>query len=252
MNITAVIPARYAASRFPGKLLEKIGNQSIIATTYRAACAIRCFDQVIVATDDQRIYDEIKNIGGNVCMTSSHHQSGSDRIAEVMAEQTADIVVNIQGDEPFIQKKSMELLLDIFKKDTEQSVDVASLMEILSEKDEIRNPNNVKVVVDKNYNALYFSRAPIPYPREIQSNTLYYKHIGVYAYRKSALMAFADLPRGFLEPTEKLEQLRYLENGFRLRLAVTDLPTIGIDTPQDLEKARKMIAEERKFNSNVK
>lgn len=239
MKIVAMIPARYNASRFHGKLMKDLEGKPVIVRTYEAVKNTQLFDQVTVVTDDKRIGEAIQNVGGNVFYSQKEHQSGSDRIAEACEKNDADIIINIQGDEPFTHKKSLELLIDIFKNDTTHKVDVATLMEALTEEKDINNPNNVKVVVSKNNDALYFSRAAIPYPREENTNISYFKHIGIYGYRKSALIAFPTLSPSVLETTEKLEQLRYLENGFTIRLAQTDQPTIGIDTEEDLNEARK-------------
>lgn len=238
MKIVAVIPARYQASRFPGKLLQKLGDKTVITSTYLSVVKTNLFDEVIVAADDQRIIQEIEKNNGKTILTSSNHESGSDRIAEVVQNMDVDIVVNVQGDEPFTQKKPLQDLIEIFKKDEKKEISVATLIETLTKKEEIKNPNNVKVVLDKEHNALYFSRSVVPFPREQNSDVTYYKHIGIYAYRKNALMDFTQLPQGNLEKIEKLEQLRYLENGYKIRVAETPYTTIGIDTPQDLEKAR--------------
>lgn len=238
MKIIAVIPARFEASRFPGKLLKTLGKHSVIGTTYLAVKNTELFDEVIVAADDQRIVDEISGLGGKVVMTSLDHASGSDRIAEVIRDLEVDVVVNVQGDEPFTAKEPLFDLIQVFKKDMGQQIDVATLMERMKDESAIQNPNNVKVVLDAKQNALYFSRAIIPFPREKEAEITYFKHIGVYAYRKEALMAFTDLAPGKLEQIEKLEQLRYLENGYRIKVVETQYKTIGIDTPEDLDEAR--------------
>ena len=238
MKILAVIPARYAASRFPGKLLQKLGAHSIIVQTLKSVQKTTLFDEVLVATDDDRIYQEVQAHGGKAVMTSAQHHSGSDRIAEVLQKFPCDVVVNIQGDEPFTQAADLQALIDIYKQDVEEKIQVATLMEEITDAEEINNPNNVKVVMDNQNRALYFSRAPIPFYRENQPEKKYYKHIGIYAYRAQVLLAFTQLPPGTLEQAEKLEQLRYLENGFNIQLELTTHKTIGIDTPEDLEKAR--------------
>jgi len=238
MKVIAVIPARYGASRFPGKLLEKLGNHSVIASTYLAVKNSGLFHEVIVATDDQRIVDEISEYQGTVVLTSSDHQSGSDRIAEVIKDREVDIVVNVQGDEPFTASEPLAMILEVFKEDVHQKVDVATLMEKMKDPKEIKNPNNVKVVFDAQHYALYFSRSVIPFSRDTEKNIKYFKHIGIYAYRKKALLNFTQMPTGRLEEIEKLEQLRYLENGYRIKMIETQHPSIGIDTPEDLENAR--------------
>lgn len=235
-----MIPARYAASRFPGKLTKDLEGKPVIVRTFEAVVNTNLFEEVFVVTDDDNIENAILQAGGKVIRSKKEHLSGSDRLAEACENLEVDVIVNIQGDEPFTEKKNLEILLNIFKKDAEKQVDVASLMEQLHDGEDIANPNNVKVVVNKNGDALYFSRAFIPFPRDEKSEGVYFKHIGIYAYRKHALMQFTQLGESMLEKTEKLEQLRYLENGFRIRLAVTDVSTIGIDTESDLEKARNL------------
>lgn len=235
-----MIPARYEASRFPGKLMKDLEGKPVIVRTFEAVFNTHLFEQVYVVTDDDRIEETILNAGGKVIRSKKEHQSGSDRIAEACEDLEADVIVNIQGDEPFTEKKNLEMLLKIFSEDANNQVSVASLMERLHNPEDVCNPNNVKVVVSKNGEALYFSRAFIPFPRDEKSEGIYFKHIGIYAYRKEALMQFTQLEESILEKTEKLEQLRYLENGFRIRLAETDISTIGIDTEEDLQKARQL------------
>ncbi|MDO5608086.1 MAG: 3-deoxy-manno-octulosonate cytidylyltransferase [Capnocytophaga sp.] len=242
MNFTAMIPARYAASRFPGKLLQDLGGKPVIVRTYEAVVASELFDQIYVVTDDTTIGEVVRINGGNVLYSRKEHQSGSDRLAEACEDLDTDIIVNIQGDEPFTHKDSLKLLLDIFRNDCEYKVDVATLMEKIADPEDIANPNNVKVVTDLANNALYFSRAFVPFPRDKNSDYPHYKHIGIYAYRKEALMAFTKMEASPLEKLEKLEQLRFLENGYRIRLAITPHSTIGIDTPEDLIKARNLIS----------
>lgn len=241
MKIIAVIPARYASTRFPAKLMQDLGGKTVILRTYEAAINTHLFDDVFVVTDSDLIYNEIIANGGKAIMSIKEHESGSDRIAEAVENMDVDIVINVQGDEPFINKKPLEQVIQIFRNDTEKKVDLASLMFEIKEKSEIENPNNVKVIVDQNGFALYFSRSVIPYPREENVGVRYMKHIGIYAFRKEALMDFYRLPMLSLEASEKLEQLRYLEYGKRIRMVETDHGSIGIDTPEDLEKARKML-----------
>lgn len=241
MKIIAVIPARYASTRFPAKLMQDLGGKTVILRTYEAAIETHLFDDVFVVTDSDLIYNEIISNGGKAIMSIKEHESGSDRIAEAVENMDVDIVINVQGDEPFINKKPLEQVIQIFRNDTEKKVDLASLMFEIKEKSEIENPNNVKVIVDQNGFALYFSRSVIPYPREENVGVRYMKHIGIYAFRKEALMDFYRLPMLSLEASEKLEQLRYLEYGKRIRMVETDHGSIGIDTLEDLEKARKML-----------
>jgi len=241
MKIIAVIPARYASTRFPAKLMQDLGGKTVILRTYEAAINTKLFDDVFVVTDSDLIYNEIISNGGKAIMSIKEHESGSDRIAEAVENMDVDVVINVQGDEPFINKKPLEQVIEIFRNDAEKKVDLASLMFEIKEKSEIENPNNVKVIVDQNGFALYFSRSVIPYPREENVGVRYMKHIGIYAFRKEALMDFYRLPMLSLEASEKLEQLRYLEYGKRIRMVETDHGSIGIDTPEDLEKARKML-----------
>ena len=241
MRIIAVIPARYASTRFPAKLMQDLGGKTVIARTYEAAVATQLFDDVFVVTDSQLIFDEILLKGGKVIMSIKEHESGSDRIAEAVESIDTDIVVNVQGDEPFINKEPLAAVLEEFRKDTQKEIDLASLMREISDWDAIENPNNVKVIVDQNNFALYFSRSVIPYPREKNAGVRYFQHIGIYAFRKQALLDFSKLPMKSLEASEKLEQLRYLEYGRRIKMVETTHVGIGIDTPEDLEKARLML-----------
>ena len=241
MKIIAVIPARYASTRFPAKLMQDLGGKSVIVRTYEAAIATNLFDDVFVVTDSTLIYDEIIAHNGKAIMSIKEHESGSDRIAEAVENIAVDVVVNVQGDEPFIDKKPLEELINVFKKDSDKKVDLASLMFQITDKEEINSPNNVKVIVDQQNFALYFSRSVIPFPREENVGVRYMKHIGIYAFRKQALLDFYSLPMLSLEASEKLEQLRYLEYGKRIKMVETAHGSIGIDTPEDLEKARKMV-----------
>jgi 3-deoxy-manno-octulosonate cytidylyltransferase (CMP-KDO synthetase) len=241
MKIIAVIPARYASTRFPAKLMQDLGGKTVITRTYEAAVKTQLFDDVFVVTDSNLIYDEIINNGGKAIMSSKEHESGSDRIAEAVENLEVDIVVNVQGDEPFINAEPLAKVLEVFRNDADKKVDLASLMVEISDAAEIENPNNVKVVVDQNGFALYFSRSIIPYPRDINAGVRYMKHIGIYAFRKQALLDFYSLPMKSLEASEKLEQLRYLEYGKRIKMVETTHVSIGIDTPEDLEKARKIL-----------
>jgi 3-deoxy-manno-octulosonate cytidylyltransferase (CMP-KDO synthetase) len=241
MKIIAVIPARYASTRFPAKLMQDLGGKTVILRTYEAAINTQLFDDVFVVTDSDLIFDEIVSNGGKAIRSIKEHESGSDRIAEAVENMDVDIVVNVQGDEPFIDAAPLEKVIEVFKNDTSKQVDLASLMREIKDENEINNPNNVKVVVDQNGFALYFSRSVIPYPREKNVGVRYMQHIGIYAFRKQALLDFYSLPMKSLEASEKLEQLRYLEFGKRIKMVETNHVGIGIDTPEDLEKARKMI-----------
>ena len=241
MKIIAVIPARYASTRFPAKLLQDLGGKTVIQRTYEAAKNTQLFDDVFVVTDSILIYDEIVSHGGKAIMSIKEHESGSDRIAEAVENLDVDVVVNVQGDEPFINDEPLAKVLDVFRTDFDKKVDLASLMFEITDEEEINNPNNVKVVTDQNGFALYFSRSVIPFPREKNVGGRYMKHIGIYAFRKQALLDFYHLPMKSLEASEKLEQLRYLEFGKRIKMVETHQGSIGIDTPEDLEKARKLL-----------
>ncbi len=240
-----MIPARFEATRFPGKLMKDLGGKSVIIRTYEAVKNTHLFDDVYVVTDSDIIFDEIKNHGGKVLMSQKSHESGSDRIAEAIANLDIDVVINVQGDEPFIQKEPLEKLIDVFKNDPKNEVDVASLMFEIKDKAEINNPNNVKVVVDKANFAMYFSRAPIPYPRD-EKFGIYYKHIGIYAFRKNALLEISKMPVTQLEATEKLENLRFLENHKKIKMILTTHMPIGIDTEADLEAAKLYLSQQIK------
>ncbi|WP_255593074.1 3-deoxy-manno-octulosonate cytidylyltransferase [Mesoflavibacter sp. SCSIO 43206] len=240
MKIIAMIPARYSASRFPGKLMQDLNGKPVITRTYEATVNTNLFDDVLVVTDSQIIYDEIKHIDGNVMMSKKEHQCGSDRIAEAVENLDVDIVVNVQGDEPFTEVVSLKKLINVFKNDPNKEIDLASLMVLITDWEEIKNPNTVKVVLDKDNVALYFSRSPIPYPRDENVDVKYYKHKGVYAFRKQALMDFYHFPMLTLEAAEKLEQLRYLEYGKKIKMVETHVQGVEIDTPEDLERAKKL------------
>ncbi len=241
MKTIAVIPARYASTRFPGKLMQDLGGKTVISRTYEAAVNTQLFDDVFVVTDSDLIFHEIVAQGGKAIMSIKTHESGSDRIAEAVANLEVDVVINVQGDEPFIDRVSLAQLIDVFKTDATHEIDLASLMREIHLPDEIQNPNNVKVVVDRNQRALYFSRSAIPYLRDADASVPYYQHIGIYAFRKQALLDFAQWPMQTLESAEKLEQLRYLEFGKRIQMVVTAHVGVGIDSPEDLERARQML-----------
>jgi 3-deoxy-manno-octulosonate cytidylyltransferase (CMP-KDO synthetase) len=241
MKIIAVIPARYASTRFPAKLMQDLGGKTIITRTYEAAVNTQLFADVFVVTDSDLIFDEVVSNGGKAIMSVKEHESGSDRIAEAVANLDVDIVVNVQGDEPFIDADSLSKVIEVFRNDSERKIDLASLMREIRDENEINNTNNVKVVVDQNGMALYFSRSVIPYPREKNVGVRYFQHIGIYAFRKQALIDFYHLPMKSLEASEKLEQLRYLEFGKRIKMVETTHISIGIDTPEDLERAKKLL-----------
>lgn len=241
MKTIAVIPARYAATRFPAKLMQPLGNKTVIRHTYDNTVATGLFDEVIVATDSDIIYEEIVSNGGRAKKSLKEHESGSDRVAEAIADMDVEIVVNVQGDEPFVQKKPLEKLLRVFEGEAGKQVQVASLMQELKEQRYIDDPNYVKVAVDKNMNSLLFSRSVIPYPRNKNTGIIYYEHIGVYAFRKNALLGFTGWPMTPLETAEKIECLRYLENGIPLKMVVTEYMGVEIDTPEDLEKAARLL-----------
>lgn len=233
-----MIPARYAASRFPAKLMQDLSGKPVIVRTYEAAVQTQLFDEVYVITDSDVIYDTIKEAGGKVIMSVKEHDCGSDRIAEAVTDMNVDIIVNVQGDEPFTDKESLAGVLSVFENDPEKEIDLASLMVRITDKEEIENPNTVKVIVDNRNFALYFSRSPIPYPRATDVENTYYKHKGIYAFRKSALMDFQRLPMLSLEATEKIEAIRYLEYGKKIKMVETTVSGIEIDTPEDLKRAQ--------------
>lgn len=238
-----IIPARYASTRFPAKPLARIDGISMIERVYRQASLAQRLHRVVVATDHEEIRDHVHAFGGQVCMTSPSHPSGTDRCREVLAQQTAsyDFVINIQGDEPFIAPAQIDLLASVLTPNTP----LATLIKALAHEDDLLNPNVVKVVTDRLGRALYFSRAPIPFLRGSTTGWLqkhrYYKHIGMYAYRADVLRHVSTLPVSSLEQAESLEQLRWLENGYTIQTAVTDWETIGIDTPEDLKTAEQFL-----------
>ncbi|MEO0066086.1 MAG: 3-deoxy-manno-octulosonate cytidylyltransferase [Bacteroidota bacterium] len=238
MKIVAMIPARYAATRFPAKLMQQLGYKSVIRHTYDNTMATGLFSDVVVVTDSDIIFNEITSHGGKAVMSKKNHESGSDRIAEAAADMDVDIIVNVQGDEPFVQKDPLEKLLVVF---ADEKVQVASLMQELKDQKSIEDPNYVKVAVDRNMNSLFFSRSVIPYPRDKSVSIPYYEHIGVYAFRKQALINFTNWPMTPLEAAEKIECLRYLEYGVPLKMVLTQYMGVEIDTPEDLIKAAKLL-----------
>jgi 3-deoxy-manno-octulosonate cytidylyltransferase (CMP-KDO synthetase) len=240
MKIIAMIPARYSASRFPGKLMQDLAGKSVILRTYEATVETNLFNAVYVVTDSDIISNEIKKHGGHVIMSQKEHESGSDRIAEAVQGVDCDIVVNVQGDEPFTEKVSLQKVLSVFEEDLQQEIDLASLMVHITDIDEIQNPNSVKVIVDQRNFALYFSRSPIPYHRDKSIDVKYYKHKGVYAFRKQALLDFTKFPMQMLEASEKIECIRYLEFGKKIKMVETHIEGVEIDTPEDLERAKNL------------
>ena len=245
MIILGIIPARYASTRFPAKPLANIGGKSMIQRVVEQARQAASLSRVVVATDDERIRAHVADFGGEVVMTSVHHQSGTDRCQEAVQQLgiSADYIVNIQGDEPFIQPRQIDLLTSVLDGATE----LATLVKVISDPQTLLNPNSAKVVLGTNGDALYFSRHPIPYVRGKPAGTwsdahTYYKHIGLYAYRTDILAQLTQLPPSSLELAESLEQLRWLENGYRIRTVLTDLESHGIDTPEDLEKVSQLVS----------
>jgi 3-deoxy-D-manno-octulosonate cytidylyltransferase len=241
MKKIALIPARYGATRFPGKLMAKLGGKSVILRTYESTVNTGVFDEVIVVCDSDIIYQEIVQNGGKAVMSQKEHECGTDRIAEAVADMDVDIVVNVQGDEPFTQRAPLEKLLRVFEGEAGKQVQVASLMQELKDWKSIEDPNYVKVAVDKQFNALFFSRSVIPYPRNKEARSIYYEHIGIYAFRKQTLLQFTKLPVSPLENAEKIECLRYLENGIPMKMVVTEYMGVEIDTPEDLQKAAQLL-----------
>ncbi|MET6999153.1 3-deoxy-manno-octulosonate cytidylyltransferase [Chitinophaga defluvii] len=241
MKKIALIPARYGATRFPGKLMAKLGGKTVILRTYESAVNTGVFDEVMVVCDSEVIYDEIVQHGGKAVMSKKEHECGTDRIAEAVVDMDVDIVVNVQGDEPFTQKEPLEKLLSVFEGEAGKQVRVASLMQELKDWKLIEDPNYVKVAVDKQFNALFFSRSVIPYPRNKDFPSVYYEHIGIYAFRKQTLLDFTQMPVTPLEAAEKIECLRYLENGIPMKMVVTEYMGVEIDTPEDLDKAAKLL-----------
>jgi len=250
MKCLAIIPARYASTRFPAKPLAMLGGKPIIERVYTQVR--RAVEDVVVATDDERIYDAVCNFGGRAVMTSTEHQSGTDRCYEAMTKVGGDydVIINVQGDEPFIQPEQIESLVACFD---DPATDIATLVKPFSEADGIEaleNPNSPKVVITRDMKAIYFSRSVIPYMRGVErqewlSKHTYYKHIGMYAFRSKTLGEITRLEQSSLELSEKLEQLRWLENGYRIGVGITDIETIGIDTPDDLRRAEEFLAAQR-------
>lgn len=232
-----MIPARYEASRFPGKLMQDLAGKSVILRTYEATINTGLFEKVFVVTDSKIIYDEIRKNDGNVLMSKLEHESGSDRIAEAVHDIECDIIINVQGDEPFTESESLKRLIEVFSFDKAKQIDLASLMVKIDDEKEINNSNCVKVITDKDNFALYFSRSVIPFNRSFNKKLNYYKHKGVYAFRKATLLEFTNLPILNLEESEKIECLRFLEHGKKIKMVESNVQGVEIDTPSDLEKA---------------
>ena len=241
MKVVAMIPARYGATRFPGKLMADLGGKPVILRTYLATLKTGLFDQVYVVTDSRIIKEAIERGGGKAIMSKQEHECGTDRIAEAVESLDVDIVVNVQGDEPFVKKEPLEAVINVFKGEDANKIDLASLMQEITDWKDITDPKYVKVIVDRDDFALYFSRSPIPYPRDKDAGARYFEHIGVYAFRKEAIMDFYRLPMRPLEATEKVECIRFLEYGKRIKMVETQYMGIEIDTPEDLDKAQKYI-----------
>lgn len=244
MKFIGIIPARYSSSRFPGKPLAILGGKPVIEHVYRQVSSV--IEDVFVATDDQRIYDAVEAFGGKAIMTRSDHKSGTDRICEALEKVggSFDVVINIQGDEPFIQKSQLETVMQCFDDPRTQ---IATLGKPFESMEAVENPNSPKIVLDNDGYALYFSRSVIPFVRgkeheEWLSHFPYLKHIGLYAYRTEVLMEISKLPQSTLELAESLEQLRWLQNGYKIKVGLTDVETIGIDTPEDLQRAEEKMS----------
>jgi len=240
MNANGIIPARYASSRFPGKPLADILGKPMIQWVYERSCRAKFLDEVIIATDDQRIFDAAKKFGGSVSMTSPHAANGTERIAEVAKNLSSTFVLNIQGDEPLIDPDSIDQLVGMMRENPQSPV--GTLVKKIEKLDDLNNPNIPKVVIDKDFNALYFSRSIIPFHRDEKKhafwfkNSVYYKHIGMYIYRREFLLEFVKLPVSNLEKIEQLEQLRVLENGYKIKVAETETDSIGVDVPEDINR----------------
>lgn len=244
MNIIGIIPSRFASSRFPGKPLIDLAGKTMIQRVYEQACKAKSLAKVIVATDDQKIFDHVTSFGGNVMMTSDAHQSGTDRCNEVIekSNENVDAVINIQGDEPFINPEQIDLLANCF---SDSKTELATLVTQTEDPSLIHNINRIKVVLDKNDVALYFSRASIPQMKGVQPGEWgaigkYYLHIGIYGYRADVLKEITKLPVSYLEKTESLEQLRWLENGYKIKVAHTQHESYSIDSPEDVAGVLKM------------
>lgn len=239
MKVIAAIPARYAASRFPGKLLADLNGKPVIQHTYENVLNSGLFDRVIVVTENSKIESVVLGFGGDVVRSQKDHQCGCDRIAEAVFDLDVDIVINVQGDEPFIPSEGLASLIEVFKSDTKKDIDLTSLMIPIS--DDLNNPNIVKVITDLSNRALYFSRSAIPHQRSKETHVSVYKHVGVYAFRKSALIDFYEHAATPLELAEQIEAIRYLEMGKTIQMIETQFESVGIDVLEDLERAKKLI-----------
>ena len=246
MKFMAIIPARYASTRFPGKPLAVLGGKTVIQRVYEQVSSL--LDEVYVATDDERIFQAVESFGGRAVMTRTDHKSGTDRIEEAAEKigSDADVIINVQGDEPFIQPSQIETLMHLFDAPETQIGTLGKRFETI---EGVENPNSPKIVTDNRGFALYFSRSPIPYVRGIDRNLWleaypFLKHLGIYAYRREVLREVTQLPQGRLEKAESLEQLRWLENGYRIRVGLTDVETVGIDTPEDLQRAEEFLVQQ--------
>jgi 3-deoxy-manno-octulosonate cytidylyltransferase (CMP-KDO synthetase) len=246
MKFVCIIPARYASQRLPGKPLLKLGGQPMIEWVYRRACRVSLFEKVVVATDDQRILDHMKKIGGNVIMTPEDMASGTDRVAYVAQEIDADVIVNLQGDEPLISSEVLEKVCVPFE---DPQVNMVTPITRIKSTEDMTDVTLARVIIDKNKDAIYFTRATIPYNRDLENRDEwhqhhhYFKHIGIYAYRRNFLLEVSNLPPGKLEKIEKLEQLRVIENGYQITPVYTDYKSVCVDTPQDLQDINNYISE---------
>ncbi len=247
MKVVALIPARIGSTRFPAKMLTPIKGKALITRTYETAVAIGLFAEVIVVTDSDEIQQEVERAGGSVIRSKKEHESGTDRIAEAAADIQADVVINIQGDEPFIQKRPLEQLIDLFRGEEGAKVEAASLVQPTNDEAIINNPNKVKVVLRPDNYAIYFSRSPVPYLRDISVNHSYYIHIGIYAFRKDALICFASWQPSPLEVVEKLECNRFIEYGMPIKMALAEHTSIAVDTPEDVAIAEAYLEQQNNF-----
>ena len=248
MKFISIIPARYASTRFPGKPLAMLGGKSVIQRVYEQVASV--INDVYVATDDQRILDAVEAFGGHAVMTSPNHKSGTDRIQEAVTKIGGqwDVVVNVQGDEPFIQPSQIETICRCFD---DADTQIATLGKPFADMQSVLNPNSPKIVVDNRHYAMYFSRSVIPFVRGQEEGSWiqhfpFLKHLGLYAYRADVLAEITRLPQSSLEKAESLEQLRWLQNGYRIKVGLTDVETVGIDTPEDLARAERFLSEQAK------
>lgn len=239
MKAIGIIPARWASTRFEGKILALINGKPMIQHVWERASKSARLEELIIACDDERVVEAAKQFGAQVVLTSTGHMSGTDRIAEVADSKNADIVINIQGDEPLINPQVIDALVQALIDDPE--CQMATAVKSITDKPELDDPNVVKVVIDGDFNTLYFSRSPIPFNRDHDENIVYYKHLGIYSYRRDFLLMYAKLPKANLEQAEKLEQLRALEFGYRIKAVITDVDTVGVDTVKDLVRVEKLL-----------